>query len=478
MFGLFFGKAKDRLVGIELRGTMSKRILLMLALASGIFVAKSNGREAVEIQAFSAAARLALKSNADVANGSLDIAESQERFREVLSDGLPQIKASGKANDYVVIPTTVYPASALSGLLGGAASGIPTKNIAIQIGTTYNVDGALIVRQTLFDASFFAGLRVAKSSTQMSKQILRKTKEDVIIQLASAYYGFMLSQKQAGFLQKQLDSYKSLLRVVEIQLQAGVAKKSDLDRLMVNKTNIETELENIKNLAEEQISNLKLLIGLDNEKQVVILDSLSEAPIFPEENEFYDIRNRADWQILQNQEEVEHFQIRQEQAGYAPVLALTAQANKDFYDNQFKPFTGDWYNSSFVALSLDFPIFDGLKKRSQIAQSRIEFDKIRNRKTLLLSAASLEIQDAQNKLNYSGIRLQSQKTNQELAMEVYRETTVQYNGGTASLSDLLNAEASLLESQRQYLQALADKILAEFAIQKAKGVLLQDLKID
>jgi outer membrane protein TolC len=288
----------------------------------------------------------------------------------------------------------------------------------------------------------------------------------------------LLSQKQAGFLQKQLDSYKSLLRVVEIQLQAGVAKKSDLDRLQVNKTNIETELEYVKNLSEEQISNLKLLSGLAGDEKVAILDSLSEATIFSEPKELFDVKNRVDWQILQSQEDAEHFVIRQEQAGYAPVLALTAQANKDFYDNQFKPFTDAWYNSSFVALSLDFPIFDGLKKRAQIAQSRIEFNKIRNRKSLLLFSASLEIQDAQNKLNYSGSRLQSQKTNQELAMEVYRETTVQYNGGTASLSDLLNAESSLLESQRQYLQALADKILAEFAIQKAKGILLQSLNIE
>ena len=91
------------------------------------------------------------------------------------------------------------------------------------------------------------------------------------------------------------------------------------------------------------------------------------------------------------------------------------------------------------------------------------------------SAASIEIQNAHSRFKYSNDRVQSQKKNQELATEVYRETSVQYNNGTASLSDLLNAEASLLESQRQYLQALADKILAEFTIQKAEGVLLQKL---
>ena len=96
---------------------------------------------------------------------------------------------------------------------------------------------------------------------------------------------------------------------------------------------------------------------------------------------------------------------------------------------------------------------------------------------MLQSTASVEIQDANNQLRYSTIRVQSQKKNQELAEEVYRETTVQYNGGTASLSDVLNAEASLLESQRQYLQALADRILAEFSIRKATGVLLDKLAI-
>jgi hypothetical protein len=152
---------------------MKSTFILILLIAVGLLVSQSSGRDAIEIQTFSSAARLALKNNTDVANGSLDIAEKQARFSEVLSDGLPQIKASGKVNDYLVIPTTVYPASALSGLFGGVSSGTTGRNIAFQIGTTYNVDGALLGRQTLFDASFFAGLKVAKSSTQMSRQMLR-----------------------------------------------------------------------------------------------------------------------------------------------------------------------------------------------------------------------------------------------------------------------------------------------------------------
>ena len=444
----------------------------MFIVAAFVFtgIVRAETPDTVKIDNLAAAIKLAIQGNTDILNGTLDIESKRQRIMEAASEGLPQLKVSGKVLDNVEIPTSVFPAEALGGQ--------PGSLYARQMGVNYNVDGGLNVRQLLFDPAYLIGLKAARSSAKLSELSLRKAKEEVVIELASAYYNALLSAKQAEYLKKQLVSYQSLLRVAEIQLKTGVTKKSDLGRLQVNQTNLETELENYENLTAQHINSLKLIVGIQSGTSLTMSDSISEAPLFPGSDEACDVHNRADWQILQLQETLKTLDIRRQQAGYLPVLAVGAQYNGDFYGTEFKPFGKDWYPSSSVYLTLDVPLFDGLKRKAQIAQARFESEKIRNEQSLLASTVGVEIQDAKMRLAYSISRLQGQKKNQELANEVYRESTVEYNSGTAPLSDLLNAETSLLESQRQYLGAMADKLLAEFSLQKAQGTLLQKFNLD
>lgn len=444
--------------------------LFAFGLLGALVVFQAAAQDNLEIRSLSQAVKLGLKSNANVLNAQLDVDGERQRSKEILSAGLPQINASGRINDNLIVPTTVIPAEALGGT--------PGTLTAMVEGVTYNATGYIQAHQLLFDQSFFVGLKAAKVSEQFSRQTLGKTKESIAMQVALAYFNALLSSKQTEFLQKQLENYQSLFKVAAIQFQSGVTKKSDLDRIKVNQTNIATQVESFENITQQQLSDLKLLLGIPNGSLLSIQDSLTDSPLFGKETESVEIQNRFDWKILETQEKLKALDIDHQIAGYMPVLSLNAQYGEDFYGNDFAKFNSDWYRSSYVNLSLDLPLFDGLRKKAQLAESRIEMAKIKNTKMLLVSTANKEIQDERNHLAYSISRIKNQSENRELAKEVYKETSAEYKTGTATLSDLLNAESSLLESQRQYLGALADKLFAELALQKAKGVLLEKLSVN
>ncbi|HEY4786191.1 MAG TPA: TolC family protein [Bacteroidales bacterium] len=444
-----------------------KRVIIFWALAI-ISLSQALAQDSLVIKNLREAITLAFKENTDVVNSQLEIESKRQRNLEVLSDGLPQIKATGKVTDNLVLPKTIVPAERFGGT--------PGSLIAIEFGVPYNVEGGILARQTLFDKSFLIGLKAARSSVQLSELSSDKTREDVAMQVASVYYNILLCTKQIQYLRKQLESYHSLYHVAEIQLQAGVSKKSDMDRIQVNQTNLETALLNYENLYQQQMYDLKLLLGINTNAPLAINDSITEASLIADSTSF-DIHNRADWQIIQKQGELQQLEIKQKRAGYMPVISLNAQYTEDYYGKELKPFDASWYNSSFLFVTLDIPIFDGFKKKAQVAQSNIAWKETQNRQMFLESTANKEIADAQNKLTYSISRLNSQVKNIDLASEVFQETTQEYKQGTSSMSDLLNAENSLLESQRQYLGALADMILAELSLQKAKGTLLPNLHV-
>jgi outer membrane protein TolC len=57
----------------------------------------------------------------------------------------------------------------------------------------------------------------------------------------------------------------------------------------------------------------------------------------------------------------------------------------------------------------------------------------------------------------------------KLAAEVYTSTQNNYNNGLATLTDLLNAETSLVDAQNSYNQALLNYRLAEIQLIQSNG---------
>jgi outer membrane protein TolC len=424
-------------------------------------------KDSVIITSLPEAERLAFQSNADMVNGRVDIKVMAERRRAALSDLLPQVTAGGSATDNTNIPTTIIP--------GGLLPGYPNQT-AIALGVQYGANGNVQARQKLFDASSIIGLRAAHASEQLAALTLESTREEVAMQVATVYYNLQLSSEQIAFLKKQVESYQSLSAIAEVQFQAGVAKKSDNDRIRVNQTNIETELDQIENLYSGQLTGLALLLGLPPEKKLVVRDDLN-LNAAPGGNEgAFDVRLRPDWQVLEKQAALQELDISLKKAQWFPVLAANANYNQDFYGPEFDPQTrSNWYPSSSVSLTLDIPIFDGFKRNAELGRSRLELEKTRNMQAHLRATIGKEIQDARSTLAYSKARLAGQKANQDLAGEVYDETVVEYKSGTATLSDLQNAENALIESQAQYMAALADQLLAELSLHKAQGTLLGSL---
>jgi outer membrane protein TolC len=58
-----------------------------------------------------------------------------------------------------------------------------------------------------------------------------------------------------------------------------------------------------------------------------------------------------------------------------------------------------------------------------------------------------------------------------MSQELYDNVNLQYKGGTASLSDLLNAESSWSSAQNNYLQSMINYYVAALDLANAQGSL-------
>lgn len=127
-----------------------------------------------------------------------------------------------------------------------------------------------------------------------------------------------------------------------------------------------------------------------------------------------------------------------------------------------------WSDYSIIGLDLKIPIFTGFGTRARVRQADIELKQVKEDMQETKLSLDLAYENSKTQINNSIITINNQKENVRLAEEVLSDTKNNYYNGLASLTDLLDAENSLVEAQNNYNSALLDYKLAEVQLIKAK----------
>lgn len=399
--------------------------------------------------------------NPNLLKSDLEIEKTEQKGKEVLASALPQINATGSVNDNVVLPTQILP---------GEVFGMPGQDIPVKFGTQYNVTGGIDATQVLYNQSLFTGIKAQKAAIDMAELSKAKTQEQLIFDIANAFYNTQITVTQKEIVQNNLARVKKLVEITKAQYEGGIAKKTDYQRLVVNQTNLETEKENLELNYQQQLSLLKLYMGMPLDSAISVPSNLSEAALavaMVNSN----TNNNIDLQLLNKQKALNYLNIQQLKAGYLPSVNLFArssyQAQQDNLD-LFGP-EAKWFPTTTVGVSLNVPIFDGLAKHRRITQAKIQQQQLDLDEQYLQSSVQLQNNNAMNKMRINQNAVEVQKKNMELAEEVYATTNTQYQGGVVPLTDLLNAETSLKEAQTNYLRTLVQLKIAELELMKSSG---------
>ena len=99
----------------------------------------------------------------------------------------------------------------------------------------------------------------------------------------------------------------------------------------------------------------------------------------------------------------------------------------------------------------------------------MEREKVLNQQNDLIRNIEREVENA--RINYLNARrsLEGQKENLELAERIYNTTQIKYREGVGSSLEVNQAEQSLYDTQRNYIQTLFDLVTARYELREALG---------
>lgn len=388
---------------------------------------------------------------------------SRQKTLEYISPYLPQVNASYTFDDNLKRQTSVIPA----GTFGNP------EDLKVQFGVQYNNNMFVQVDQALFDQTMIYAAPGIKNTNKAADLNVLKNNETLIYNTAIAYYRVLISKEQESLLQQNYQKFEDLLKVLQLQYDKGALKKIDLDRVKVSTNNLNSQLTVIRTNYELALNTLKNAIGMEMNSALSIQDSVAyNMDVQMPETTTVNLNNRLDYQIMNTNIALQTVDMRRKKTAFLPSLSFYARYGGQSFNNDFVKAFDNWFDYASIGLKLNVPLFSGLRRHSQYMQSKFTLDNAKLNLKMTENQIQLQQQNAQTQLYSSYTNFSTNQSNLALAKEVFDNTTLQYQLGAATLSDLLNADYSYKEAQSNYITSLLNFLVARLDHEKAQGTLV------
>lgn len=408
-----------------------------------------------------------LKASQAARKARLEMESGNYKIDEVRARALPTVTANGTLNYNPILQLTALP---------GELAGQPGQTLLVAFGQKWNSGASVSLSQNLFDKSVFTGLKAAKSTQEFYQINAQLTDEQLIEQVATAYYQVLVQRHKTGVLDSTIANTTRVQSIIKGQYANGLARQIDVDRIAVSLSNLQTQRQQLINAVTQLENQLKFAMGMSIQT-VISLPAVDFSNIRLQSipgTDSLDMSGRTELRLLKQQETLLQYQKESYKAENFPTLSLNGNYGYQGLGSKFpwsKSQGVNWFDYASVGLSLRIPLFNGFATRARVRQADVEIRKLQEDVAQTNLSLNLQYENAKTQIRNSLIILNNQEDNVALAQKVFDNTKNNYNNGLAPLTDLLDAETSLTEANNNHSAALLDYKLAEIQLIKAQGKL-------
>ena len=429
---------------------MKQKILVISLVLYSLFLKSQDSftlNEAVEF---------GLINNSVAKNATNDVKIANAKKWETIATGLPQINSFIEYNNNIKQPVSLVPAEFFGGNSGEFAE--------LSFGTKQTIDGSVTLSQLLFDGSYSIGLASIKLYMDIAYKTKVKTDLEVKRAIISAYGNALVSKERVKILEKNLNNVKSNLDEIEKIYQSGLTELENVEQLKITYGSIKNSLDYSIKLNKTSLNLLKLIIGYDIDKELVLSNSLQDLTLKSilekKSIENFEIDKNIDYQMALNNSKSQKTLLTLEKSKALPTLRAFIKGGYDGNNDSFKFFKSDqkWYGYSIAGVSMSLPIFSSLRRSAKTQQARIEFEKSKIDLSESKKKIIIELHNANSEYEYAVSSYNSAVENVKLAEKIERKNQIKFLEGLISGLDLRQAQIQLYSIQNQLLQSMLEVI--------------------
>ncbi|MEO8633949.1 MAG: TolC family protein [Gemmatimonadales bacterium] len=339
-----------------------------------------------------------------------------------------------------------------------------------------NLTTGVVVEQPLFNADSWLGRKAAATASQATAAQERWTRSGTAVDVVRAYWGAVLSREQEHMLRSALEAAQSHVRQAESLVRQGMATRSDALLASVKAGQVEAALLSARSQVRLARLGLALLMGEPAESTFALPGVLPSA----EQVQFVSSRattenmlpvRRADVEAATLARDAAVADARRASALYLPRLNGFGRLD---WNAPTAPFGGK--SAWTLGLMLSWSPFAGA---SELAEIRTASGRRRTAVAMAEAAeatAGLDRSRTTDAVPLAQARLEIAGRGIAQASEAHRIVGRKYEGGLASVTELLDAAAIETTAELAEVAARYELIVATAESRRAQGLDLSPLQ--
>lgn len=332
---------------------------------------------------------------------------------------------------------------------------------------------AQITAQQLLWSSGKVGsaLGAAKAARRSAHASEEEAASAVTFAVRQAYYDASYAQRLVEIADRGLGQAREHLRQVRSAMGQGAKSEYDALRAEVDAANQEPAVVAASRGRDIALLGLKRLANVPLDQPLALLTPLAFAdslvPVVTERSP--SIASRPAIAAADAEVEARRNAIRVYRGQHWPDLYVSSTLQQQAFPDAVLPRLNQFHRNWDAYLTIQVPIFSGLRTEGQVAQAQSAYDKARADRDQIREVVAIEAVQARADLDRSLSTLMARRGTVRQAQRAWQLADVRYANGMSTQLEVSDARLQLSTAEVNEVQAIRDYLVALANLERAVG---------
>lgn len=344
------------------------------------------------------------------------------------------------------------------------------KDVGVFTGYKNNNNMGVSINETIYNGGAnIAGLRQAQLALKGQGETLRATKLNVELEAKRLYYGLLLAYETKRIAEDLVSQAESHYEQVNNNFKQGTSSRFDVLQSKVQVSLLLPQLINAENSIKLIMAEMNKLLGLKVSDEVIIKDNLLYDPFEIKEEDFLReaYLNEPEMILKSLGIDISKWAIKYARAGWLPQVETNAQYY--YQSNNLGNMFNNRHNNWNIGFAVRLALFDGFSTKAKVDSARAKYSQAVLGKENFADQVAVDVRQACLDLEQAASIIQSQEDNLQDAKEALNISYVRYNNGVGINLDVLDAQVSLANVEKNLAEGTYDYIMAKARLDRTMG---------
>lgn len=337
----------------------------------------------------------------------------------------------------------------------------------------------LTASQAVFNYQSWAKVQQAKASVKSAHATFNNAAQDLILRTSAAYFDILFAKDTLAFAEAKLRANKRQLDQAQQRFNVGLDAITSVYEAKAAYDQSIAEVISAKNNQINQNENLRKLTNYVYEELAPLRDS--RVPLIKPEpenvNEWISTGLKQNYNLLSSKYTLQAARenVKALSAGNWPTIALQGTSSRTY--NSGGPgsvFVPSSQESSNIALAMNLPFYQGGLVQSQTRQAQFDFQTASEKLEQTYRDVAVNSQIAYNTIIDGISKVKADRQTLISQQNSLESTEAQFQVGTRTMVDVVNAQRRLFEAQEQLARDQYNFIKAILSLKYLAGTLNVD----